>query len=99
MRERRAFSLSLPRLAFLAWGDFHARSRFARSTIPEGKRWTTRSLSFLVTKQVSVLSRSVNGPNKVSPVNGPRNFVSNVRLCSVVVRIPQTRLFERAINT
>ena len=22
---------------FLAWGDFHARSRFARSTIPEGK--------------------------------------------------------------
>ena len=27
------FSLSPPRLAFLAWGDFHARSRFARSTI------------------------------------------------------------------
>ena len=23
--------------AFLAWGDFHARSRFARSTIPEEK--------------------------------------------------------------
>ena len=22
---------------FLAWGDFHARSRFARSTIPEVK--------------------------------------------------------------
>ena len=32
------FSLSLRRVpAFLAWGDFHARSRFARSTIPEGK--------------------------------------------------------------
>ena len=31
------FSLSPPRLAFLAWGDFHARSRFARSTIPEEK--------------------------------------------------------------
>ena len=30
--------LSPPRyLAFLAWGDFHARSRFARSTIPEEK--------------------------------------------------------------
>ena len=29
---------------FLAWGDFHARSRFARSTIP-GEKWgTTRSL-------------------------------------------------------
>ena len=31
------FSLSQPRLAFLAWVDFHARSRFARSTIPEEK--------------------------------------------------------------
>ena len=27
----------LPRLAFRAWGDFHASSRFARSTIPEEK--------------------------------------------------------------
>ena len=25
------------RLAFLEWGDFHARSRFARSAIPEEK--------------------------------------------------------------
>ena len=32
------FSLSPPRLAFLAWGDFHARSRFARSSIPEENR-------------------------------------------------------------
>ena len=31
------FSLSPPRLAFLAWGDFHARSSFARSTIPKEK--------------------------------------------------------------
>ena len=31
------FSLSLPRLAFLAWGDFRTRSRFARSTIPVEK--------------------------------------------------------------
>ena len=29
---------------FLVWGDFHARSRFARSTIPEEKWGTTRSL-------------------------------------------------------
>ena len=29
---------------FLAGGDFHARSRFARSTIPEEKWGTTRSL-------------------------------------------------------
>ena len=27
-----------------AWGDFHARSRFARSTNPEEKWGTTRSL-------------------------------------------------------
>ena len=31
------FSLSPLRLAFLAWGDFHARLRFACSTIPEEK--------------------------------------------------------------
>ena len=30
-------SLSPPRLALLAWGDFQARLRFARSTIPEEK--------------------------------------------------------------
>ena len=29
---------------FLAWGDFHARLRFFRSTIPEEKWGTTRSL-------------------------------------------------------
>ena len=29
---------------FLAWGDFHARSRFARSTIPKEKWGTIRSL-------------------------------------------------------
>ena len=29
---------------FLAWGDFHARSRFAPSTNPEEKWGTTRSL-------------------------------------------------------
>ena len=30
---------------FLAWGDFHAHSRFARSTIPEDKWGTTRNLA------------------------------------------------------
>ena len=43
-REKRRHALSPPRLAFLPWGDFHARSRFARSTIPEEKWGTTRSL-------------------------------------------------------
>ena len=30
--------------SFLGWGDFHARSCFARFTIPEDKWGTTRSL-------------------------------------------------------
>ena len=30
--------------SFLTWGDFHARSRFARSIIPEEKWGTTPSL-------------------------------------------------------
>ena len=30
---------------FLPWGDFHARSRFARSSFPEDKWGTTRSLA------------------------------------------------------
>ena len=29
---------------FLPWGEFHERSRFARSTIPEEKWGTIRSL-------------------------------------------------------
>ena len=32
---------------FLAWGDFHVRSRFARCTIPEEKWGTTRSLDVI----------------------------------------------------
>ena len=38
-RETRARVKITPReeSAFLAWGDFHVRSRFARSTIPEEK--------------------------------------------------------------
>ena len=36
--EREKWYLSpQPRLAFLAWGDFHARLRFTWSTIPEEK--------------------------------------------------------------
>ena len=35
---------------FLAWGDFHARSRFARSSILEEKWETTRSLPLLLSE-------------------------------------------------
>ena len=37
MRDVLHFSLSPSSLAFLAWGDFHARLRVARSSIPEEK--------------------------------------------------------------
>ena len=37
---------------FLAWVDFHARSRFARSTIPDEKWGTTLSL-----KQANVVMK------------------------------------------
>ena len=39
-KRERAWKLS----PFLAWGDLHPRSRFTRSTIPEEKWGTTRSL-------------------------------------------------------
>ena len=45
-REKATRGGERERLAFLAWSDFHARSRFARSTIPEEKWGTTRSLHF-----------------------------------------------------
>ena len=42
-REKNDFSLPAAS-PFLAWGDFHAHSCFARSTISEEKWGTTRSL-------------------------------------------------------
>ena len=46
-RDREREKILSPRRVspFLAWGNFHARSRVARSTIPEEKWGTTRSLS------------------------------------------------------
>ena len=42
------FPLSPPRVAFSRVGCLHARSRFARSTVPEEKWGTTRSLETIV---------------------------------------------------
>ena len=41
---------------FLAWGGFHARSRFARSTIPKEKWMTTRSLQYCISRNFRVIS-------------------------------------------
>ena len=51
---------------FLAWGDFHARWRFARSTIPEEKSGTTRSL---VTCRIGSVPHFGTGFRTVSEVN------------------------------
>ena len=47
--EREIFFFLSPRRVspFLAWGDFHARSRFVRPTIPEEKWGTTSNLSLI----------------------------------------------------
>ena len=65
-RETRARVKITPRVSpFLAWGDFHARSRFTRSTILEEKWWTARSLKdlsplqFLLIFFASLISQSL----------------------------------------
>ena len=45
LRDSRASETRAGVSPFLAWGDFHARLRFARSTIPEEKWGITRSLA------------------------------------------------------
>ena len=47
-KRRHAAGREKNEIIFLAWGDFHARSRFARSAIPEEKSETTRSLTRLI---------------------------------------------------
>ena len=46
---------------FLAWGDFHARSSFARFTIPEEKWGTTRSLAVIGLRYFPLKSADVRG--------------------------------------
>ena len=54
-RARVKIFLSLHRVSdFLAWDDFHALSRVARSTIPEEKLGTTRSLQVIVRGDKSI---------------------------------------------
>ena len=47
---------------FLAWGDFHARSRFTRSTLREEKWGTTRSLKiFLLEPKFLHFNNNIKG--------------------------------------
>ena len=43
----------------LVWGDFHARSRFARPTIPEEKWGTTRSLQEIILHSLSQVRETI----------------------------------------
>ena len=56
-REKRRHAAG--REPFLTWGDFHARSRFARFTIPEEKWGTTRSLV------IAIIIITINFPAKL----------------------------------
>ena len=58
MRDCRHFLSPWRVPPFLAWGDFHGRSRFARFTIPEEKWGTTRSLLQLKTQNITESSES-----------------------------------------
>ena len=63
-REKRRHIFLSPRRVstFLAWGDFHVRSRFPRSTVPEEKWGTTRSLEIVVYKYSAQLKCSLFFP-------------------------------------
>ena len=54
--ESKASKESFFSTTFLAWGDFHAHSRFTCSTIPKEKWGTTRSLPLKCLLMVSKVS-------------------------------------------
>ena len=72
---------SLPAASRLSWwGDFHTRSRFARSNIPEGKRGTTRSISkchvsYLIRVAVSIFPLCWGASRWTEPVPGYLTFI------------------------
>ena len=72
--ERENFLSPLRVSPFLAWGDFHARSRFARSTIPEENGGTNRSLL-----RASVWFKNKGGGAGPGPPGlSPRSATTNV---------------------
>ena len=67
-------SLCLRRVSpFLAWGDFQARSRFARSTIPEDKWGTTRSLEAALQPWIFII-KNAKQLKKLSKINFKKRF-------------------------
>ena len=66
---------------FLAWGDFHARSRFARSTIPEEK-WGLLVVYFVIRTKYINWSRNLR--KLLVGSNVPKSIVSFVVVVSFV---------------
>ena len=96
------------RVAFSRVGVFHARSRFARSTIPEGKWGTTRSLQFWQMESSThrndqtgqsgppsklVLNIPV-GPNR----NGPFHFMYQPRFPEFGLNGKCSKIFNQLIS-
>ena len=75
---------------FLAWVDFHVRSRFAVSTIPEEKWGTTRSLSTnsclqLETRSLQVLAIAVMHVETLKDVKKGNILRSTVNLFKILM--------------
>ena len=66
---------------FLAWGDFHARWRFARSTIPEEK-WGLLVVYFVI--RTKYINWSGNLRKLLVGSNVPKSIVSFVVVVSFV---------------
>ena len=95
---------------FLAWGDFHACSRFARSTIPEEKWGTTRSLGIKTMGRYKSHNRllAVNEQNHVlhKPVPGSLVtlisvfcFFGGIHLQQIPMAFPLETFKRPGVNT
>ena len=68
-----------PRVAFSrVGGDFHARSRFARSTIPEEKWGTTRSLTGIWSRVLDMRAYLRPKPEKWDPIEGKKKTKTRI---------------------
>ena len=60
--------------SFLAWGDFHARSRFARSTIPEEK-WGLLVVYYIVDRIMKLKDTNPSSLEYSFYVNSELNLI------------------------
>ena len=72
------------------WGDFHARSRFARSTIPEERWGTTRSLYWMGKGGLFLIVALFVGPQyskqNQSMANNEKTFMWLITMMNLALR-------------